>query len=317
MCTALNYNSKHHYFGRNLDWETSYGEYVVITSKLFPVNFRKEKSVTSHYAIIGMGIICEDYPLYFDAVNEKGLCVAGLNFQGNAVYNTPVEGMYNITPFEFILWVLSKCETADEAKTLLLKTNIIDMQFNKDYPLTPMHWIISDREKSIVAEPVSQGLEIYDNPTGVLTNNPPFPMQYHNLNNYMSLSPSQPQNTFSKKLNLETYSRGMGALGLPGDYSSQSRFVRGVFVSHNMTKCDNEKDSVNQFFHMLSAVEQPNGCVITENGLEYSIYSSCMNADKGIYYYKNYEDNCIFKADMGEYDISSDKLIRADCKKAI
>ena len=308
MCTALNFNSSSHYFGRNLDWEHSYGERVIITPKNFPIYFREETPTLNHYAIIGMGIVSENYPLYFDAVNEKGLCVAGLNFPGNAVYNIPIEGMYNVAPFELILWVLSQCKTANEAKMLLSKANIIDIRFSSEYGLTPMHWIISDREKSIVAEPTYNGLMLYDNPTGVLTNSPPFSIQYHNLNNYMSLTTDKPQNTFSPKLTLDEYSRGMGAMGLPGDYSSESRFVRGVFVSHNASICDTEEESVNQFFHILSAVEMPKGCIATENGLEHTIYSSCINTDRGIYYYKTYESSNIYKADINKYDITSYKL---------
>lgn len=308
MCTALNFYSKTHYFGRNLDWEHSYGERVIITPRNFPIYFREETPMLNHYAIIGMGVVSDNYPLYFDAANEVGLCVAGLNFPDNAVYNIPMEGMYNVAPFELILWVLSQCKTADEAKLLLSKANIIDIRFNREYGLTPMHWIISDSEKSVVAEPTYNGLMLYDNPTGVLTNNPPFSVQYHNLNNYMSLSTSEPQNKFSEKLNLDKYSRGMGAIGLPGDYSSQSRFVRAVFVSHNATECDTEEGSVNQFFHLLSAVEMPKGCVVTKNGLEHTVYSSCINTANGIYYYKMYGSNNIYKADMYKYDIESDKL---------
>ena len=308
MCTALNFKSNAHYFGRNLDWEHSYGERVIITPQNFPIYFREETPLIRHFAIIGMGIVSDNYPLYFDAVNEKGLCVAGLNFPGNAVYNVPMDGKYNIAPFEVILWVLSQCKTVDEAKMLMLRANIIDIRFNREYGLTPMHWIISDSNKSLVIEPTYNGLMLYDNPTGVLTNSPEFPVQLHNLNNYMSLSARDPQNNFSPKLQLEKYSRGMGAIGLPGDYSSQSRFVRGVYVSQNVSVCDTEEESINQFFHVLSAVEMPKGCVVTENGLEHTVYSSCINAHSGIYYYKTYGNNNIYKADIKKYDIESSKL---------
>ena len=312
MCTALNFDSKNHYFGRNLDWEHSYGERVIITPQRFPIYFREETPMLNHYAIMGMGIVSENYPLYFDAVNEKGLCVAGLNFPGNAVYNVLIDGKYNVAPFEVILWILAQCKSADEAKMLLSRANIIDIRFSREYALTPMHWIISDKTKSVVAEPTYQGLILYDNPTGVLTNSPEFSVHLHNLNNYMTLSVKEPKNTFSPRLRLETYSRGMGAIGLPGDYSSESRFVRGVFVSHNASVYDTEEKNVNQFFHILSAVEQPKGCIVTENGLEHTIYSSCINTLEKVYYYKTYESNRIYKADMGKYDIATDKLTVAD-----
>lgn len=96
-------------------------------------------------------------------------------------------------------------------------------------------------------ESTADGLHVYDNPVGVLTNNPPFPMQMFSLNNYLHLSPKQPANTFSNQLDLSTYSRGMGGLGLPGDLSSASRFARVAFVKQNSISGNSETESVSQF----------------------------------------------------------------------
>lgn len=309
MCTAITYLTNNHYFGRNLDFEHSFGEEIVITPRNYPFSFRKLKSVTHHYAIIGMGIVSDNFPLYFDATNEVGLSMAGLLFSGYAHYHEIKHSYDNAASFELIVWVLSQCKSILQAKELLEKANVADIDFSTEYPSTPLHWIISDKTGSITVESVKEGLLIYDNPAGVLTNNPPFPLQMFNLNNYMSLSPQPPENTFSEKLELSVYSRGMGALGLPGDLSSASRFVRAAFTRLNSFSEENEQSSVSQFFHILSSVYQTRGSVRTEENLpEITLYSSCTNTDKGIYYYTTYDNTGINAVNMHSQNLDSDKL---------
>ena len=107
MCTAVTYKSFNNYFGRNLDYEFSYDETVTITPRNYPINFRHMGKIESHYAMIGMAFVQEGYPLYYDATNEKGLSMAGLNFPRLADYKEFCEGKDNVAPFEFILWILS------------------------------------------------------------------------------------------------------------------------------------------------------------------------------------------------------------------
>ena len=310
MCTAITYKTKDHYFGRNLDLEYSYMETVTITPRNYPFKFRQAKIVDKHYAIIGMAYVASDYPLYYDAINEKGLGMAGLNFPNNAFYHEDKKDKDNIAPFEFIPWILSQCATIDEAKLLLNKINIANINFSDELPASPLHWIIADKNNSITVESVKDGLKIYDNPVGVLTNNPTFDMHMFNLNNYMNLSIEPPQNNFSKKLNFDIYSRGMGALGLPGDLSSASRFVKATFTKMNSLSGVRESESISQFFHILTSVEQQRGCVhMGEDKYEITIYSSCCNMDKGIYYYTTYENSQITGVDMHKENLDNEKLI--------
>ena len=310
MCTAITYNTKNHYFGRNLDLEYSYHESVTITPRNYIFKFRNGEEVKNHYAIIGMAYVNSNYPLYYDGVNEKGLGMAGLNFPGNADYKEIDENKNNIAPFEFIPYVLSKCANIEEVKELLKDINIANINFSDELKASPLHWIISDKEKSITVESVKEGLKIYDNVVGVLTNNPTFDIHMFNLNNYMSLSIEPPVNNFSKKLNLDTYSRGMGALGLPGDLSSASRFVKATFTKMNSLSGDSEKESISQFFHILDSVCQQRGCVhMGDNLYEITIYSSCANMDEGIYYYKTYDNSQITEVDMYKENIDGDKLV--------
>lgn len=311
MCTAVTYRTKDHYFGRTLDYDHSYGEEVTVTPRNFPLKFRHMGILERHYAIIGMACVAQGYPLFFDGVNEKGLAMAGLNFVGNASYGKPVEGRDNVAQFEFVPWVLAQCESVREARKKLEKLNLTEDAFSPELPPAQLHWLIADREEAITVESVREGLRIYDNAPGVLTNNPPFDEQLFQLNNFMHISPEPPENRFSRKLDLQPYSRGMGALGLPGDLSSQSRFVRGAFVKLNSLSGDSEAESVSQFFHILGSVEQPMGCCrLGEGRFERTIYTSCCNTDKGIYYYRTYESLRTVGVDMGREDPEGRLLIR-------
>jgi len=311
MCTAATYKTKDGYFGRTLDYEFSYGDEITITPRNYQFNFRNTESMNTHYAIIGMAYVAGNYPLYYDAINEKGLGIAGLNFVGNAAYNKPVENKTNIAQFELIPWILGQCSTVKDAKALLDNINIIDTPFNAELPLAQLHWIISDKDEAVTVESMADGLHIYDNPVGILTNNPPFNIQMFSLNNYMNLSPKNPENKFSDKLPLHPYSRGMGAIGLPGDLSSASRFAKVAFTKMNSVSGDSEEESVSQFFHILGSVDQQRGCCEVHDGkYEITIYTSCCNLDKGIYYYTTYNNHQISAVYMHRENLDSDKLVR-------
>ena len=311
MCTAVTYKTNDFYFGRTLDYEYSYMEEITITPRNYQFKFKEKAVINKHYAIIGMAYVAEDYPLYYDAINEKGLGIAGLNFVGNAHYNNPMEGKDNIAQFEFIPWILSQCATVKEAKELIEKINLTNIPFNSQLPLAQLHWIIADKDEAITVEAVKDGIKVYNNPVGVLTNNPPFEQQLFALNNYINLSTKTPENKFAENLELNRYSRGMGAIGLPGDLSSQSRFVRASFVKMNSVSAEGENESVSQFFHILNSVDQQRGCCELEDGkYEITIYTSCCNATKGIYYYTTYDNHQITAVDMNKEDLNIDKLIR-------
>ena len=316
MCTAVTYKTKDSYFGRNLDLEYSYKETVTITPRNYTFKFRKVGDNNKHFAIIGMAYVSDNYPLYYDAINEKGLGMAGLNFPSNAHYFDVKDSLNNISPFELIPYILSNYSEVNEVKEALKNINIVNINFSDELPLSPLHWIIADKTSSITVESVKDGLKVYDNPVGVLTNNPTFDMQMFNLNDYMSLSIEPPVNNFSKKLEFSTYSRGMGALGLPGDLSSQSRFVKATFTKMNSLSDETEVSSVNQFFHILTSVEQQRGCVhMGEDKYEITIYSSCANMDKCIYYYTTYDNRRIIGIDMHKESLEGSELISYDLIK--
>lgn len=310
MCTAISYRTQDHYFGRNLDLERSYQETVTITPRGFPFRFCPTGAPVRHFAMIGMAHAQEGYPLYYEAVNEAGLAMAGLNFPDNAWYGAPQPEWDNVPPFDLIPWILGQCGDLAQARAALERVCVVDIPFSKQLQSSPLHWMVSDQTGSLVAESVQEGLRLYENPVGVLTNNPPFDMMLHRLNDYMGLSSRPPENRFAPELEPDVYSRGMGALGLPGDLSSASRFVRAAFTLRNSVCDESEAESVSQFFHILRSVEQTRGCVqLADGSLERTIYSCCCNTDRGIYYYTTYDNSQITAVDLHREQLDGEKLI--------
>ena len=309
MCTAVSWKAKHHYFGRNLDLEYGLEEQICITPRRFTFRFRHKLAQDSHYAMIGTAFVTEEYPLYFDATNEMGLSMAGLNFPHNAVYHSLDAKKDNIASFELIPWILGQCKNVSEAEKLLENIQIVSDAFREDLPPTPLHWIISDATKSIVLESMADGQRIHPNPVGVLTNNPPFDFHLLHLANYRHLSPEQSENHFSSKLDLSPYSNGMGGLGLPGDFSSTSRFIKAAFVKENSIGGTVQQD-ITQFFHILDSVSMPRGSVRMQDGrYEITRYSSCCDTISGIYYYKTYEGYHIRCVNLHAADLDSRHLV--------
>jgi len=313
MCTAASFKNENTYFGRTLDYEFSYGEKVTITPRNYPFEFRHLGLNNNHYAIIGMAHIHNDYPMYYDAMNEYGLGMAGLNFVGNAKYNEVIEGKENVAQFEFISFILSTCKNVLEAKNKIKEINLVKTPYNEYYPAAKLHWILRDTNDCIVVEAMEDGLHIYDNKTGALTNNPPFNYQLENLKNYVSLNNDEPNKSFS--FNEAFYSRGMGSVGLPGDLTSQGRFVRVVYTAHFSVASPDENSSVNQFFHILESVWQTRGLCKINDKYEITIYASCMNLNEGIYYYKTYDNPQISAVYLKNENLNSSKLISYDLAK--
>ena len=311
MCTAATYKTKDFYMGRNLDYERSYGDSIIVTPRNYPIRFKCRESLSSHYALIGMGTVIEDCPLYYEAFNEKGLGICGLNFVGNCAFFPVTEGKENIAQYELIPFLLGTCASVGEAREKLTGLNLVGIPFLPSLPLAQLHWIIADSEDCITLEISADGLHIYDNPVGVLTNNPPFPYQMFQLNNYRALGIGTPENTFGT--DLDAYSRGMGGMGLPGDLSSQSRFVRVAFTKLNSLSGEDEMSSVSQFFHILGSVDQQRGlCQLGEGEFEITLYTCCCNVSKGIYYYTTYDNHQITAVDMHHEDLDGTRLVTYD-----
>lgn len=299
MCTAVTFNSNHFYFGRNFDWSYSYGEQIVVMPGNYILNCSDGTVINHHYSVVGMALQREGYPLFFDGTNEMGLSMAGLHFPGNAHYCKAKEGFVNIASYELIGRVLSTFKSASEAADFLKNVNITDDSFAPGLPPSPLHWIMADEKNCYTIEPVRDGLNISENPLGVLTNNPPFDYHMHNAANYLNLTSGEPVGSFCTFAGIAPYSNGLGAFGLPGDMSSASRFVRAVFVKNHIIPGDDVIGDISAFFKILSSSSVPKGTVQTacrENSG--TIYSSCCDTHSGVYYCRVAANDRICAVDM-------------------
>ncbi len=305
MCTSIAIRKSGFCFGRNMDIDYSFNEQVVVAPRNFPLIFKKIPLLSHHYAFIGTAAVRNSIPLYAEGMNEKGLCIAALKFPDNAFYLEKSNPEKNAAaPYEIIPLILGKCSFVKEAAELLSVTDIINEPFDSDTPLSPLHWHISDKESSITVEHTREGMKIYDNPYDILTNNPPFPFHRENLSLYLGLTAAQPE----AQKELKPFGLGFGAVGLPGDFSPASRFVRGSFLLKNSPSGINP---VTQLFHILEGVSIPKGAVITPDAkFHYTTYTCCMEAKTLTYYYKTYRSGSICAVKMTEKTMERNELIR-------
>lgn len=310
MCTAVNETLFHHLFGRTFDFEKSYGEKTVITPRRFNFKYTHDGTSNKGFAIIGTAYVCDNIPLYYDAVNEHGLCIAALNFPLYSNYFPAQTKKCNVTSFEVIPWILRQHSNVSSALKALKDVNITADAFSADILPTPLHWLIADKNSAITVESVKSGLKIYHNPFGILTNSPPFPYHEANITNYMYLSSNTPQNFLCPKIELTPYSRGSGSFGLPGDFSSPSRFIRSFFAKSKTHHTNTITNEIGRFFHIMETVSIPCGCVESETQEPVStIYTSCADPQNGIYYYTTYNCRNIRSVHMFNYPLDGDTLI--------
>ena len=313
MCTGLRFvdNDGAMYFGRNLDWSCSYGERVVITPTGYaPVSpFGAVRSI--EHAVIGMGIVQENVPLYFDCANDAGLAVAGLNFPGYAHYApAPIEGKTNIAAYEFPLWVVAHFQTVDQVEDALARAVIVDKPINDMFPSSLLHWIIGDSTRSIVVEHTEAGMQVFDNGFDVLANQPGFAWHAENVRNYLNVSPAVPGPLRWRSAELSAYGSGGGMRGLPGDYYSPSRFVRAAYLNAHYPQQDTEEGNVSRLFHTLAGVAMIDGAAqMTDGQFERTVYTGGVSCRTNTYYYSTYEDPSIRAVALADYDRTGSQLI--------
>lgn len=313
MCTAVRFNDDNGnlYFGRNLDWTSGYGQKVVISPRGYKYNSAFLGEMTPKCgAIIGMAIVVENTPLYFDCANEAGLAIAGLNFPGYAQYEKDaLDDKTNIAAYEFPLWVTMNFSSVDEVEETLKNAAIVAKPINEQFPVSELHFIIGDKDRSIVVEYTKNGMEIFHNHVDILTNQPGYAWHEENLRNYMNLSPKHPHEVKWEKQTLVPFGSGSMMRGIPGDYYSTSRFVRVAYLNTHYPTKDNENDNVLRLFHTLTGVAMIDGAAaMDETNFEKTIYTGGYSTASKTYYYNTYENPAIMHVSLGDYDLDKSEL---------
>ncbi|WP_242333827.1 choloylglycine hydrolase [Limosilactobacillus urinaemulieris] len=317
MCTGLRFTDPEGnlYFGRNLDVGIDYGKKLIITPRNYPLPYKFLDDSKTVKATIGMGIVMDDYPLYFDCCNEDGLCIAGLNFPHYAQFSDgPVEGKTNLAPYELMMWVTQEFSSVAEVKQALKNVNLVNKALIDSLPVAPLHWLISDQHEAIVLEQSRQyGLRVFENHLGVLTNSPDFAWQMTNLCNYTGLTPHDAKPQTWTKQNIIPLGVGTGSIGLPGDSVPASRFVKAAYLNANYPTVEGETANVAKFFNILKAVAMVKGSVVNVKGkYEYTVYTACYSAKTKTYYYNLYNDFNLHSCQLTDDQINSNKLIVMD-----
>ena len=313
MCTGVRFSGAdgEMYFGRNLDWSVPYGQKVVITPRGYRYKTAFLGENPNAPALIGMGIIAENTPLYFDCANEHGLAVAGLNFPGYAKYaEAAVEGKTNVAAYEFPLWVALNFKTVDEVEKALSNVAIVAKPINEQYPVSQLHWMIGDAKRSIVVEYTEKGMEIFQNDVDVLTNQPGYGWHKENLRNYMNLDSKMPAEVDWGKAKMTAFGSGSMMRGIPGDYYAPSRFVRVAYLNTHYPVKDTEADNVSRLFHTLTGVAMIDGAAAMADGaFEKTIYTGGYSAKTKTYYYNTYENPAIQSVSLSDFDLDGADLI--------
>ncbi|MBQ3470027.1 choloylglycine hydrolase [Candidatus Saccharibacteria bacterium] len=312
MCTGVRFNDDkgNMFFGRNLDWSVGYGQKIVVTPKGYKYQSAFLGELTPKHALIGMGIVEEGKPLYFDCGNEAGLAIAGLNFPGYAQYEAnAVDGKTNIAAYEFPLWIAMNFKTVDEVEEALKSVVIVAKPINDKYPVSLLHYIIGDAKRSIVVEYTADGMQIFHNDVDVLTNQPGYAWHRENLRNYMNLSSVDPGTIKWDKAELSVFGSGSLMRGIPGDYYSPSRFVRVAYLNTHYPAKSSEEENVSRLFHTLAGVAMIDGAAAMADGkFEKTVYTGGYSAATKTYYYNTYEDPTIQKAALSDYDVDGTEL---------
>lgn len=313
MCTGIRFSDDkgNMYFGRNLDWSTGYGQKIVVTPKGYHYKSAFLGEMTPKNAIIGMGIIEENTPLYFDCANEAGLAIAGLNFPGYASYEKDaIDGKTNVSAYEFPLWVAMNFTTVDEVESALKNVAIVVKPINDKFPVSLLHWIIGDKDRSIVVEYTESGMQIFQNDFDVLTNQPGYGWHKENMRNYMNIMSPEPEKVTWGKATMTAFGSGSLMRGLPGDFYSPSRFVRVAYYNTHYPTKSTEEENVSRLFHTLTGVAMiDGGAKMADGNYEKTVYTGGFSSATNTYYYNTYEDPAIKKAALADYDVNGSELL--------
>ena len=313
MCTGIRFSdsSGNMYFGRNLDWSVGYGQKIVITPRKYRLDSAFMGEAYSKYALIGMGIVQNKTPLYFDCGNEAGLAVAGLNFPGYAKYESEsIDGKTNVAAYEFPLWVAMNFASVDEVESALSNVAIIAKPVNDNYPVSMLHWLIGDAKRSIVVEYTEKGLEVFHDDVDVLANQPGFTWHRENLRNYMNLDSDMPESVKWQEAEMKPFGSGSLMRGIPGDYYSTSRFVRAAYLNTHYPVKDSETENVTRLFHTLNGVSMIEGAARMADGeYEKTIYTGGFSSATNTYYFNTYDDPEIRSVCLNDYQLDSTEII--------
>lgn len=306
MCTAITLQSIEgmNIFGRTMDFSHPIMPGIFVIPKGYRWNsLTTSNRYVNEYSFLALGQQMDGMLSFFDGVNEKGVAAAVLYFAGYADYTLPKEGKKSITSLDVLHFILGNCQSVDEIITYFQTMVIVGFEDPVTQTVAPLHWIATDQSgKTIVMEQSSDGLHIYDNPIGVMTNSPTFPWHMTNLKNYIHLSTTQKTESTWGDVSLTPFGQGAGSFGLPGGFTSPERFVRAAFLRSHVPQPKNKDEAISTAFHIAASVFIPKGIVTTASGVDdYTKYTAFINTKTLEYYIRTYENSYMRRISLWDY----------------
>ncbi len=316
MCTAINVKTQFGsiFLGRTMDFSYPLDPQLYVVPRGYEWNNQlNTHTIKTNYTFMGIG---QDIsPVTFaDGVNEMGFAIAVLYFPGYAVYD-PIDMQerqtISVTALEMTKFLLSTCANVHQAAELLKTIRIVGIEDPVTQSVAPLHWIMADKEGACcVIEKTEKGLQVMNNPIGVLANSPDFLWHMTNLRNYMNVTPTQMEAIKWNSFSLMPFGQGAGTFGLPGDYTPPSRFVRAAFIKSHTIYSNNQSEAVTACFHVMESVSIPKGVVMTKRKTsDYTQYTAFIDLTTSQYFFKTYDNSEIIAVQLPLYSQNKDQII--------
>jgi choloylglycine hydrolase len=265
------------------------------------------------YGMAGMNAF--DMPVIVDGLNEKGLHVGLFYFPGFAKYQEikAEEAGKALAPWELGVFLLGTCSDVKEAVAAARDVRVGEVVQKDMGFVPPVHYIVTDAKgKSVVLEYTGGELMVHDNPFGVMSNSPPFDWHMTNLSNYVNMTVSNVPKIEVGGKEVRGLGQGSGMLGIPGDFTPPSRFVRAVAFSKSALPVDTAKEGVLQAFHILNQFDIPKGATRgVDHGKEvadYTLWTTAADLKNLRYYFRTYDNSKIRMIDLKSADLDAKEI---------
>ncbi len=276
---------------------------------------RRGMAWKTKYAAVGMNAISLDRLV--DGVNEKGLAAGIYYMPGYAGYQTisPKDDARALAPWEPVTWLLTTCATVAEARAAIETARVVEATAPELNIVPPVHYVVHDKQgQSLVIEYVRGELHLHDNPLGVMTNAPEFSWHMTNLHNYVNLRAMNSAPVKIDGVSLQPFGQGSGLFGLPGDFTSPSRFVRAALFGAVALEGRDGPEAIGQLFHLLDNFDIPLGSVEQGEGdakvLESTEWTTASDLKNSVFYFHTFENRRVQRIDLKAADLDSDRIVK-------
>ncbi|MCD9622599.1 linear amide C-N hydrolase [Rhabdothermincola salaria] len=262
-------------------------------------------SWTTAHSVVGVGRASADAVM--DGINDAGLTAGAFYFPGTADYAADDGGADGVAPQDFVHWVLTTCASIAEMRDRIHEVRVLAVDAPEWGGVAPFHYVVYDPDgTSVAVEPIAKTLQITDNPFGSLTNSPELGFHLKNLSQYMQVTPHTPDTISIGATPITGFGTGTGSLGLPGDFTSPSRFVRATLFSADHSTPATAAAGIQEVFHILNQFDIPYGFITVheagEERVEWTLGTVAHDPGAGAFYFRSYGDQTLRRVTLADLD---------------